>query len=504
MTLLSARALALTLGQPLFTDLSFTLAPGERLGLVAANGRGKTALLRCLAGLLEPTAGEVTRARGLRTAFVPQDLPSGLAPLTLRQAVADALAPEVAETEEWRIDIALDDLAIPAALRDLPLAALSGGWQRSALLARAAVTDPDLYLLDEPTNHLDLSRIGHLQRWMEALPRQTGVIVTSHDRAFLDATTRRTLFLRETASRLFTLPLTAARTALAEADAADDRRLRNDLAKADQLRRQAAKLKNIGINSGSDLLTVKTRQLNDRADRIEQNARPAHRETGAGAIRLEGAGSHARALITLDDAAITTPDGRLLFRTGRKWLGPGDRVVLLGPNGSGKTRLIEALLAANSTGDARLRIAPSAVIGHSDQLLRQLPPKATPFDLVSRLSPSDAQTRNALAGAGVRPDWQTRPSDQLSGGQRARLALLLLRLQTPNLYLLDEPTNHLDLEGQDMLQAEICRQEAACLLVSHDRAFLRATATRFWQIIRGQLTEVDSPEPFLNAELEGG
>ena len=500
MSLLAARALALTLGQPLFSDLSFTLAPGDRLGLVAANGRGKTALLCCLAGMIEPTAGDITRARGLQIAFVPQDLPPDLAPRSLRQAVATGLADP---GEDWRINIALDDLAIPQALREQRLATLSGGWQRSALLARAAVGEPDLYLLDEPTNHLDLSRIGHLQRWLDALPRQTGVIVTSHDRAFLDATTSRTLFLRETASRLFALPFTAARAALTEADAADDRRFRNDMAKADQLRRQAARLKNIGINSGSDLLTQKTRQLGARAARIEAEARPAHREAGAGAIRLEGSGSHARALLTLEDAAITTPDARLLFRTGRKWIVPGERVVLLGANGSGKTRLIEAILAAAQDSGTALRVAPSAVIGHTDQHLRQIPAETTPFDLVSRLSPSDAQTRSTLAAAGIREAAQTRPSGQLSGGQRARLALLLLRLQAPGLYLLDEPTNHLDLDGQEMLEAELTRQEAACLLVSHDRAFIRATATRFWQISHGQLIEVDSPEPFLAAELEG-
>lgn len=505
MTLLSARALALTLGQPLFTDLSFTLNPGDRLGLVAANGRGKSALLRCLAGALEPTAGEITRARHLRLALVTQDLPDALRPLPLRAAVADALPADLAASESWRVEIALDDLAIPQALRDQPLAALSGGWQRSALLARAVVTEPDLYLLDEPTNHLDLARIGHLHRWLAALPRQTGVIVTSHDRAFLEAATHRTLFLRETASRLFPLPFTAARAALAEADAADDRRFTNDIARAGQLRRQAAKLKNIGINSGSDLLTVKTRQLNDRAARIEEQARPGHREGSAGAIRLAASGSHARALVTLNDAAITAPDGRLLFRTGQKWIEPGDRVVLLGPNGSGKTRMIEAVLAAiHAEVAGAIRIAPSVVPGHSDQLLHQLPPMATPFDLVSRLSPSDAQTRSALAAAGIRADWQVRPSGALSGGQRARLALLLLRLQAPNFYLLDEPTNHLDLEGQEALEAELRQQGAACLLVSHDRAFLRATGTRFWQIDRGRLTEVDSPEPFLAAELARG
>ena len=248
MSLLAVRALSLTRGEPLFADLSFTLAPGDRLGLVAANGRGKSTLLACLAGLAEPQSGEITRSRSLKTALVPQELPAPLLPLGFRAAILAALPAEEAESESWRAEIVLDDLAVPAALRDRPLAELSGGWQRTALLARAAVTEPDLYLLDEPTNHLDLARIGHLQRWLAALPRETAVILTAHDRAFLDAVTTRTLFLRASASRIFALPYTPARQALDQADAADDRQFRNDLARAGQLRRQAAKLKNIGIN----------------------------------------------------------------------------------------------------------------------------------------------------------------------------------------------------------------------------------------------------------------
>jgi ATPase subunit of ABC transporter with duplicated ATPase domains len=500
MTLLAARALSLTLGHPLFSDLSFTLAPGDRMGLVAANGRGKSSLLRCLAGTLDATAGDVTRARGLTTALVEQDAPPALLPLTMRAATLAALPPDMAENESWRADIVLDDLAVPQNLRTQPLASLSGGWQRTTLLARAAILEPDLYLLDEPTNHLDLARIGHLQRWLAALPHATGVILTSHDRAFLDAATTRTLFLRRDASRLFALPYSPARAALDDSDAADARRFDNDLARADQLRRQAAKLKNIGINSGSDLLVVKTKQLQDRAEKLEATARPAHREGSAGTIRLTNAGTHAKALITLNDAPITTPDGRMLFTTGQKWIARGDRVVILGPNGSGKSRLIAAVLAAVTGTDGPIRAAPTLRLGHSDQSLAQLPGTSTPFDIVSGLSPSDAATRSQLAGAGIKPDAQVRPTAHLSGGQRARLAMLVLRLTQPNFYLLDEPTNHLDIDGQDMLQAELCAHDATCLLVSHDRSFIRGVGTRFWQINGRTLVEVDSPEPFFHSQ----
>lgn len=504
MTLLAVKDLALILGRPLFTDLSLTLAAGDRLGLVAANGRGKTTLLSCLAGLAEPQAGEITRARGLKLALVPQEVPAALLPLTFRAAVLGGLSEELAEMESWQAEIVLDDLAVPEDLRDRPLSALSGGWQRTALLARAAVGEPDLYLMDEPTNHLDLNRIAALVRWMQALPRETGVILTSHDRAFLDEATGRMLFLRETGSRLFAQPYSRARAALDEADAADARRFANDLARAEQLRRQAAKLKNIGINSGSDLLVVKTKQLTERAEKIEAAARPAWKECSAGAIRLAHAGSHARALMAFDDAKVATPDGRPLFATGQMWIEKGDRVVLLGPNGAGKSRLVAAVLAAAEEGAAAgqagpIRPAGSLKLGYSHQHLGQLPDRATPFDLVSALTQSDAVTRSQLAGAGVLPDWQTKRVATLSGGQKARLALLLLRLQAPNFHLLDEPTNHLDIEGQEALEAELLAPEATCLLVSHDRHFVRAVGNRFWQIRGRRLEEVESPEPFFAA-----
>ena len=421
MTLLAVKSLSLTLGSLLFSDLSFTVLPGDRLGLIAANGRGKSSLLRCLAGALDPNSGDITRARGLVVALVDQEVPPALLPLTFRAAVLAALTPDLADHEGWRVDIVLDDLSVPEDFRDTSLAALSGGWQRTALLARAAVVQPDVYLLDEPTNHLDLSRIGQLQGWLAALPRDVAVITTSHDRAFLDAATNRSLFLRSANSRMFALPYSRAKTALDEMDAADERRFENDQSKADQLRRQAAKLKNIGINSGSDLLITKTKQLKDRADKIEAAARPAHKEGSAGAIKLTHSGTHAKALITLNDAAIVTPDGRALFSTGQKWIERGDRVVILGRNGAGKTQLVAAILKAIRDDHPTIKAASTLALGHSDQMLAQLPDAATPFALVTR-AVSDQTARTLLAGAGVKPDWQEKPVARLSGGQKARLA----------------------------------------------------------------------------------
>ena len=272
-----------------------------------------------------------------------------------------------------------------------------------------------MLLLDEPTNHLDLARIGQLENWLNALPREMPVVISSHDRAFLDATTNRTLFLRPEQSQMFSLPYTRARAALREADASDERRYQRDLKTAQQLRQQAAKLNNIGINSGSDLLLSKTKQLKQRAEKLEDAAKPAHLERSAGTIRLANRGTHAKVLVTLEDAAVETPDGRLLFRTGKQFIGKGDRIVLLGPNGAGKTRLVTMLRAAIENPDAAqagIKATQSLVLGYCDQALAGLADADTPMrTIVRRFDVGDQRARALLAG--IRPrDRDAGPSDR--------------------------------------------------------------------------------------------
>jgi len=501
MSLLNIQNLSVTLGDPLFADLTVTLTKGDRLGLVAANGRGKTTLLGCIAGTFEPTSGDITRARGLRVGHVAQYVPDADLDMTLYNKVLSALPADQADFEGWRVDVALDELSVPCELQQTLLRELSGGWQRTALLAAAWITQPDILLLDEPTNHLDLGRIALLETWLTNLPREVGVVITSHDRAFLDATTNRTLFLRETSSRDFATPFSHARLALDEADAADERRFANDLNKASQLRKQAAKLKNIGINSGSDLLITKTTQLTERAAKIEAAAKPAHREKGAGEIKLGNAGTHAKALVTFDDVQVSTPDGRPLYTSGQKWITPGDRIVLLGANGTGKTQLMNMVYRALIGKDSTVKSAPSVTLGYSDQHLSQLTPTDTPMQAIGDFGLGDQRARGLLAAAGVMIQMQDTPLAKLSGGQKARLAMLVLRLQHPNFYPLDEPTNHLDIEGQEALEEELCAHDAACLLVSHDRSFVRNVGNRFWWIDRRRLVEVESPEVFFEAQM---
>lgn len=502
MTIINTNALGVTLGEPLFTNLNLTISKADRIGLVAANGRGKSTLLGVLAGLFEQTTGEITRARGIRIGYVMQNVPDEAMVLTLYEWLLAALPNEQAEYESWRVDVVLGDLNVPYDLQHKLLSELSGGWQRTAMLAAVWITEPDVLLLDEPTNHLDLHRIGLLQGWLAALPRELPVVIISHDRAFLDATTNRTLFLRTEGSRNFQLPFTAARVALDEADVADGRRFANEMNKAQQLRKQAAKLKNVGINSGSDLLLTKNKQLTERAAKMEEAAKPAHQERSAGDIRLVNSDTHAKALITLDDVQVETPDGQLLYKTGQKWISRGDRIVLLGANGTGKTQLIKMIQRAFTGVEHMVKCAPSVVPAYSDQHLSQLDDADTPMTAVAgQFDIGDQRARGVLAGAGVTIQMQDTKIGALSGGQKARLAMLVLRLKNPNFYLLDEPTNHLDIEGQEALEDELIAHGASCLLVSHDRSFLRHVGNRFWWINGKKLEEVDSPESFLTGEM---
>jgi ATPase subunit of ABC transporter with duplicated ATPase domains len=489
------REVGVTAGKPLFQDLSFTLADGDRLGLVAGNGAGKSTLLRCLAGLAAPSAGSITTSRGLQVALVPQDVPATLLDLPLAEALRRALPPDEREERGWRVDVILDRFAAPAELHARPLRQLSGGWQRLALIARAWVAEPDALLLDEPTNHLDLAKIRLLEGWIGEEGARMPMAIASHDRAFLDGCTNRTLFLRPERSRLYAHAYSAARRLLAQDDAAAAARAARDRSEIARLRRSASERRNIGVNSGSDLALKVSARLTQRADAIEEGLPALHRERAA-AVRLSSSGTHAKVLIGLEDVTVRRPDGAALFRTGKLELRRGERLLLLGENGMGKSLLVRLLRQAVIEGGAPgIRISPSVAMGYLDQQMAHLPAGATPHGFIAGFDVGDQRATSLLAGAGFAPDKQRRTIAELSLGETARLGLLALRLTEPNLYLLDEPTNHLDITGQEQLEAEILAHDASAILVTHDRRFARTVGTRFLAIARGHLTEVAADDP---------
>src|SRR5262249_13012427 len=201
-----------------FGKVSFLL-DDARTALVGENGAGKSTLLKCLAGDLELNGGKVIRSRSLRVGSVPQDVPEGLTGRLVRDVLGDALTKVGHDGEDWRIGVLVDEIGMQAGIPDKPVGTLAGGWQRLMLIAAAArLEEPDILILDEPTNHLDLANINTLERWLTvdfAVP----MLIVSHDRAFLDRVTERTLFLRRDGMHAFKSQFTLAREELRRRDA---------------------------------------------------------------------------------------------------------------------------------------------------------------------------------------------------------------------------------------------------------------------------------------------
>jgi ATPase subunit of ABC transporter with duplicated ATPase domains len=278
-----------------------------------------------------------------------------------------------------------------------------------------------------------------------------------------------------------------------------------DLKEAAKLRKQAAKLNNIGINSGSDLLVVKTKQLRDRAAKIEERVVETHKEH-SGEIRLSNRGTHAKLLVGIENVTVTTPIGTPLFRIEKLHIFQGERIVLLGRNGTGKSQFVKLLHRAIADGGVEgIKVTPSVVLGYTDQVMSQLPDRESPEAFIgTRFKLPDARVRSLLAAAGFAIEKQSRPMAELSFGQRARVGLLALRLTEPNFYLMDEPTNHVDIPGREALESEILDHDATGVLVSHDRSFVRNVGNRYLLIEGKRLREVEGPEDFFEEMALGG
>ncbi len=508
MSLLSAEKLGFAYGaRTIFSGLDFAIGENDRVGLIGPNGCGKSTLLRVLAGREEIDGGRLGQRRGLHVAYVDQILPAEKEQLTARAAVAEGMPAADRAIYSYKVDAALAAFGFSETQMDQRLAELSGGWRRLVLIARAAVGEPDLLLLDEPTNHLDLAKILRLEAWMRdelACP----FVVVSHDRTLLDRTTNRTLVLREGAIHAFDHPCSRARELLTERDIAA---ARARAAEEDEVRRLEASAKRLatwGKVFDNEKFSRRAKSMEKRIDRLRAEmtvvARADRRD-----LSLAEEEARANILLRCQNLAIAAPDGRKLFALDRLNLARGDRAVILGRNASGKSTLLRKLVAEGAArreqvaATAQVYFSPQARPGYFDQELSRLPGERGLFDFFLRsFTLGDQQVRRELARAGFPVIEHERPIGELSGGERARLLFLLLKLEQPNLLILDEPTNHLDIEGRDRLEEEILGKELTAILVSHDRRLVAAVANRFFVIERGRLKEVDGPDPFYDSLLE--
>jgi ATP-binding cassette, subfamily F, member 3 len=490
MSLLAVQSLSFRHGSaPLLEGIDFHVASGDRVGLVGTNGCGKSTLMAILSGTLEPEDGEVIYARGCRVRLVEQFLPESLRDTKALDVVAEE-APELHVAEEL-----LTRLGFDHALLDREASKLSGGWINRLLLARAVASDPDVLLLDEPTNHMDVQTVVRFQDFLARRVR-AAVVLISHDRELLDAVTTRTVFLRGGESRAFDLPYSRARCELLDQERAALVRREAEQKNIDRLEKSMKRLAHWGHVYDNEDLSRRARNIGRRIEKLEtsQTVAPwADRRT----LGLAGAETRASRALALEEHTVTIPGGQDLYHVPWLHVPRGERLCLLGPNGAGKTLLMKDILeAATGEGAISVKVSPQAVVGYYDQALEHgFSPEATLFETVREASSLQAsRLRSALVNAGFPAGEHARQVSSLSGGERARLRFLVLKLRRPTLLLLDEPTNHVDVEGCESLEAELLESDATVVFVSHDRRFVRTVATRYLLIKDGELLTVDGPD----------
>jgi ATPase subunit of ABC transporter with duplicated ATPase domains len=486
-----------------FGGVSFLL-DDARTALVGENGAGKSTLLKCLAGGLELNGGKVVRSRSLRVGSVPQDVPEALAERPARDVLGDSLAKVGHDGEDWRLDVLVDEIGVRPDILDKPFGTLSGGWQRLMLIAAAArLEEPDILILDEPTNHLDLANINTLERWLTvefAVP----MLIVSHDRAFLDRVTERTLFLRRDGMHAFKSRFAVAREELLRRDAEAAHRAHLEDKEIRRLEAAAARYKVWAVKNPD--LNKRKNAIESRIERIEKTRTQTY---SARERRLELSDSDidARVALRIVGLDVKAPDATRLFAIDRLIVGAGDKIALLGANGAGKSTLLAALADAfdpereHYDSQSPVRFNPACRLVHFDQTMRDLPVNEAILDYVTEADGvGDQEAVRALASAGFAFARVGEPIGVLSHGERARLVFLKMKLLRPNFYLLDEPTNHLDIEGQEDLEAQLEGSDVSCLFVSHDRYFTRTAATRFLEIVKGRLVEIDDPDAFFDSQ----
>ncbi|MCL7944845.1 ATP-binding cassette domain-containing protein [Marinobacter sp. ATCH36] len=502
MPLLTLDAISLAFGmQPLLDQASMTMEPGERVCLLGRNGEGKSTLLKIVTGEVVPDGGVVRLEDGAKLSVLPQNLPvndtrtayeavSGAFPETgdllaefhkLTQNADEASLDRMMKVQErlealdgWRLDQKVGAILAQYGIDpDQQLNTLSGGWQRRVLLARALVTEPDVLLLDEPTNHLDVPAIAWLE---EALTQFRGAILfVSHDRAFIRRMATRIVELDRghlvSFAATYDRYLDLKEKALEEEDrqnALFDKRLKQEEAWIRQ-GIKARRTRNMGRVRALKAMREERRQRRERG--------------GTASFSVEDAARSGKLVVEASEAGFAYPDGTPVIRDMNMTVLRGDKIGLVGENGTGKTTLVRLLLGDLKPTEGRIRLGTNLQVAYFDQLRGELDLERNALDNLSEgreFIEINGQSKHVLGYLQeflFSPERARSPVHVFSGGERARLLLAKLFSKPANILVLDEPTNDLDVETLELLESRLVEFAGTVVVISHDREFLDNVAT---------------------------
>lgn len=521
--MLMLRNLSLQRGhKPLLHDVSMTVYTGQKVGIVGANGSGKSSLFALIQGQLQPDQGDLELPTRLTIAHVVQETPALTVPAidyvldgdaewrsVERALIAAEQAqdgPRLAElhdrfealdgyTARSRAGRLLAGLGFAAERIEDPVYSFSGGWRMRLNLARALMCRSDLLLLDEPTNHLDLDAVLWLEQWLRRYPGT--LLLISHDRDVLDNVVEHIAHLEAGQIRLYAGNYSGFETQraaqLAQQQAAhvkQQQTVAHLQAFVDRFRAKA----------------TKARQAQSRLKALERMERiaPAHVDSPF-TFQFSAPDKLPHPLLALERVSMgygTTP----ILKNVNLVISPGTRLGLLGPNGAGKSTLIKTLAGTLPPLAGAFNPGQGLSVGYFAQhQLEQLRPDWSPLQHLQTLTKNqqEQRLRDFLGGFGFSGEQALIPTATFSGGEKARLTLALLVWQRPNLLLLDEPTNHLDLDMRHALDVALQAYEGALLVVSHDRHLLRTTTDEFMLVSAGQVHpfdgDLDDYRDWLNA-----